>query len=212
VKALSPHSQIRVDVNGSWSAEHALMAINSIYEIIGDAFQYIEQPCETIEELRRVKGELKVPVKIAGDEVFRKAQDPFAVKVTDALDIMILKVAPLGGIRRSLELAAHHKLPTVVSSALESAIGLSYELKLAATLPELNYACGLGTGSLLQFDVADVTIVNGHITVQSLIPDQNALDTLRASDERFAWWQDRIRKTWSAGAAQWLERESEEWK
>ena len=91
-------------------------------------------------------------------------------------------------------------------------IGLSYELKLAATLPELDYACGLGTGSLLQFDVADVTIVNGHITVESLIPDENALETLRASDERFAWWQDRIRKTWSAGASQWLERESEEWK
>ena len=212
VKALSPHSHIRLDVNGSWSVDHACNAINAIYEIIGNSFQYVEQPCSTIEELRKLKSALKVPVKIAGDEVFRKVRDPFAVDISDALDIMILKVAPLGGIRRSLKLAEHHKLPTVVSSALESAIGLSYELKLAATLPELNYACGLGTGSLLQFDVADVTIVNGHITVESLIPDQNALETLRASDERFSWWQDRIRKTWSAGAEQWIEGESENWK
>lgn len=212
VKTLAPTSKLRVDVNGSWSVEHALNAINAIYDIVGESFEYIEQPCATLDELRQLKRSLVIPIKIAGDEVFRKAKDPFAVQVSDALDIMILKAAPLGGIRRSLALASHHKLPTVVSSALESAIGLSYELKLAAALPELHFACGLGTGSLLQFDVADLSIVNGQIAVESLIPDENALNTLKASDERFSWWQDRIRNTWNKGASHWLARESENWK
>jgi O-succinylbenzoate synthase len=184
----APKAAIRIDVNGLWSVEEALTHLYAYYEEIGP-FQYVEQPCATIEELRELKSKIKIPLRIAVDEAIRKAPDPFAVDLTDAADVVMLKVQPLGGIQRSLDIAAHHDLPVVVSSALESAIGIEYGLELAASIKDLTFDCGLATGSLLASDVAEHKIIDGQITLGQISPQLNGLDV---SSERFEWWKNRI--------------------
>lgn len=184
----APKAAIRVDVNGLWSVDEALTNLYAYYEEIG-SLEYVEQPCATVEELRELKRRIKIPLRIAADEVIRKATDPFKVDLTDAVDIVMLKVQPLGGIRRSLEIAQHHGLPVVVSSALESAIGIEYGLELAASISDLNFDCGLATGSLLTRDVAEHKIVDGKIALGQISPQ---LDGLDVSPDRFEWWKNRI--------------------
>ena len=185
VRNLSPHAAIRIDVNGLWSVDEAEMFINSVGEI-----QYVEQPCATIEELRELKK--RVDIKIVGDEVLRKADDPFKVDLSGAIDYLMLKVQPLGGIRRAHKLAEHHNLPVVVSSALESAVGINYGLILAASFEDMSFDCGLGTGSLLANDVAQLPIVDGKIQISDVNP---VLDGLDVSADRFEWWKNRIMRT-----------------
>ena len=121
--AINPNLLIRLDVNGGWSVAEAESSVARIIDEVGiDSIQYIEQPVATLEELRQ----LKLPIPVVGDEVIRKAHDPFALDLNGAVDILMLKVAPLGGIKRAMQIAAHHKLPVVVSSALESAVGISH--------------------------------------------------------------------------------------
>jgi O-succinylbenzoate synthase len=184
----APKAAIRIDVNGLWSVDEALTHLYAYYEEIGP-FQYVEQPCATVEELRELKSKIKIPLRIAADEIIRKAADPFAVDLTGAADVLMLKVQPLGGIKRSLEIAAHHGLPVVVSSALESAIGIEYGLELAAGIKELTFDCGLATGSLLSSDVAEHAIVDGKIALGQISPQ---LDGLDVSAERYEWWKNRI--------------------
>ena len=184
----APKAAIRIDVNGLWSVEEALTHLYAYYEEIGP-FQYVEQPCATVEELRELKRKIKIPLRIAADEVIRKAPDPFAVDLTDAADVVMLKVQPLGGIQRCLDIANHHGLPVVVSSALESAIGIEYGLDLAASISDLTFDCGLATGSLLASDVAAHEINDGKITLGQISPKIDGLDV---SPERFEWWKNRI--------------------
>ena len=184
----APKAAIRIDVNGLWSVEEALTHLYAYYEEIGP-FQYVEQPCATVEELRELKRKIKIPLRIAADEVIRKAPDPFAVDLTDAADVVMLKVQPLGGIQRCLDIANHHGLPVVVSSALESAIGIEYGLDLAASISDLTFDCGLATGSLLASDVAAHEISDGKITLGQISPK---LDGLAVSPERYEWWKNRI--------------------
>ena len=188
VRTLVPKAVIRVDVNGLWNVDEALRNLYSYYENIGP-LEYVEQPCATIEELRELKRMIKIPLRIAVDEIIRKAPDPFKVDLTEAADIVMLKVQPLGGIQRSLEIAAHHGLPVVVSSALESAIGIEYGLELAASISDLTFDCGLATGSLLARDVADHQILDGKIALGQTSPQ---LDGLDVSPDRFEWWKNRI--------------------
>ena len=185
IRELQPHAKIRIDVNGLWSVEQAEEFLSSVGEI-----EYVEQPCATIEELRELKS--RTSVKIVGDEILRKAVDPFDIDLTGAVDYLMLKVQPLGGIKRAHALAEHHKLPVVVSSALESAVGINYGLTLAASFQELHFDCGLGTGSLLAQDVAHLPIVDGMIQLTEFEP---ALDGLDVSAERFEWWKNRIMRT-----------------
>ena len=185
IRELQPHAKIRIDVNGLWSVEQAEEFLSSVGEI-----EYVEQPCATIEELRELKS--RTSVKIVGDEILRKAVDPFDIDLTGAVDYLMLKVQPLGGIKRAHALAEHHKLPVVVSSALESAVGINYGLTLAASFQELHFDCGLGTGSLLAQDVAHLPIVDGMIQLTEFEP---ALDGLDVSPERFEWWKNRIMRT-----------------
>ena len=185
IRELQPHAKIRIDVNGLWSVEQAEEFLSSVGEI-----EYVEQPCATIEELRELKS--RTSVKIVGDEILRKAIDPFDIDLTGAVDYLMLKVQPLGGIKRAHALAEHHKLPIVVSSALESAVGINYGVTLAASFQELNFDCGLGTGSLLAQDVAHLPIVDGMIQLTEFEP---ALDGLDVSAERFEWWKNRIMRT-----------------
>jgi len=188
----APKAAIRIDVNGLWSVDEALTNLYAYYEEIGP-FQYVEQPCATVEELRELKRKIKIPLRIAADEVIRKAPDPFAVDLTDAADVVMLKVQPLGGIQRCLDIANHHGLPVVVSSALESAIGIEYGLDLAASISDLTLDCGLATGSLLASDVAAHEISDGKITLGQISPK---LDGLDVSPERYEWWKNRIMRTW----------------
>ena len=194
--AVNPNLRIRLDVNGGWTVKQATESVARIVERFGvDKFQYIEQPVATVEELR----ELNLPIPVVGDEVIRKAKDPFAIDLSGAVDILMLKVSPLGGIERAKAIAAHHKLPVVVSSALESAVGISHGLKLAAALPELNYACGLGTGKLLSIDVAELPIVDGHMKVTTVNP--SGMLNLQAAPERRTWWESRIRDSFEVWQA-----------
>ncbi len=191
VRALRPHAKLRIDVNGNWDVATAVTNLRAIYENIGP-LEYVEQPCATIEELRELKGKLKLDIKIAGDEVLRKAADPFAVDLAGAVDILMLKVQPLGGIVRAHALAQHHNLPVVVSSALESAVGINYGLILAASFPEIKFDCGLGTGSLLSANVAQLPIVNGEIEITDFEPDFSRYEV---APERFEWWKNRVMNT-----------------
>jgi O-succinylbenzoate synthase len=185
LRSLRPNAKFRIDANGLLSVDQAV----SLLELVGD-IEYIEQPCATIEELRELKK--RINVKVVGDEVLRKAKDPFAIDLTGAVDYLMLKVQPLGGIKRAHQLAEHHKLPVVVSSALESAVGINYGLTLAVSFEEMNFDCGLGTGSLLAKNVADLPIVDGKIQISDVVPDFEGLDV---SADRFQWWKNRIMRT-----------------
>ena len=199
VRALLPKAKLRLDVNGAWSVDQALIALYEIYEEVGP-LEYIEQPCATLAELRQLKEKLVIDFKITGDEVIRKAKDPFAIDLQSAVDVLMLKVAPLGGITRAREIGAHHKLPMVVSSALDSAVGIGYGLQLAASLPSLEYACGLATGQLLSADVAAVPLENGELAVRAISPDADLLAKYAVPVERLTWWKERTKRAFYAGA------------
>jgi O-succinylbenzoate synthase len=199
VRALLPKAKLRLDVNGGWSVEQALVNLYAIYEEVGP-LEYVEQPCATLEELRTLKAKLNIEFKITGDEVIRKAIDPFAIDLQGAVDVLMLKVAPLGGISRAREIGAHHKLPMVVSSALDSAVGISYGLQLAASLPTLDYACGLATGQLLSADIAALPLKNGELAVHSISPDADLLAKYAVPIERLTWWKERTKRAFYAGA------------
>ena len=192
-----PKVKIRIDVNGSWSVKETLSNISAIYEVMGDLLEYVEQPVSSLSELKQLKEGMTVDVKIAGDEVLRKAKDPFAISLDGAIDILMLKVSPLGGIKRAVDLASHHKLPVVISSALESAVGISYGLALAARVPNLDYACGLGTSALFNQDVSDIPILNGAIKATSYPIDLDRVERYELKGERLEWWRNRISRVWN---------------
>jgi O-succinylbenzoate synthase len=185
IRQLQPQAKIRIDVNGLWSVDQAEEFLTLVGQI-----EYVEQPCATIEELRELKS--RTSVRIVGDEILRKAPNPFEIDLTGAIDYLMLKVQPLGGIKRAHALAEHHKLPVIVSSALESAVGINHGLMLAASFKEMNFDCGLGTGSLLAADVAHLPIVDGKIEISQFEPQ---LDGLDVAPDRFDWWKNRIMRT-----------------
>jgi O-succinylbenzoate synthase len=185
IRHLRPEAKIRVDVNGLWSVDQAEEFLSAVGEV-----EYVEQPCATLQELRELKK--RSSVKIVGDEILRKANNPFDIKLDGAVDYLMLKVQPLGGIKRAHALAEHHQLPVVVSSALESAVGINYGLILAASFEEINFDCGLGTGSLMAQDVAQLPIIDGEIEISDFEPQLAGLDV---APDRFEWWKNRIMRT-----------------
>jgi o-succinylbenzoate synthase len=191
IRSLGRKVNIRIDVNGLWSVEQALTNLYAFYENVGP-FEYVEQPCATLDELRELKSKIRIPLKIAVDEVIRKSADPFALDLQGAADIVMLKVQPLGGIKRAHAIAEHHKLPVVVSSALESAVGINYGLTLAASFEEMSFDCGLATGSLMAQDVAHLPTTNGLMQISEFEPQ---LDGLDVAPDRFEWWKNRIMRT-----------------
>ncbi|XRQ15014.1 o-succinylbenzoate synthase [Actinomadura welshii] len=170
--AVGPGGRVRIDVNGAWDVEHAARMIRALdrWEL-----EYVEQPCATLEELARVRRRVDVPV--AADESIRRAEDPLKVRAAEAADVAVLKVQPLGGVAAALRVAEACGLPVVVSSAVETSVGLAAGVALAAALPELPYACGLGTLSLLEGDVAadPLVPVAGEIAVRRPAVDEAAL-------------------------------------
>lgn len=169
--ALGPDGRIRVDANGAWSVDDALHRLRQLNRF---ELEYAEQPCATVTELAQLRRQLArrgVAVLIAADESIRRAGDPEQVVALEAADVAVLKVQPLGGVRRCLELADRLGLPVVVSSALESSVGLAAGVALAAALPELPYACGLNTATMFTTDVTDEPLVAeaGHIVVRPVV-------------------------------------------
>jgi len=196
VRDALPDGQIRVDANGAWDVDDAVAAIPVLDRAAG-GLEYVEQPCRTIEELARVRR--KVDVRIAADESIRRAEDPVKVAVAGAADVAVIKCTPLGGVRRALRVAEACGLPCVVSSALETSVGLSAGLALAGALPELDFACGLGTLSLFEGDVVGparaLTPVDGYLPVAPVTPtpDPALLDRYELRDPaRVRWWRDRL--------------------
>jgi O-succinylbenzoate synthase len=189
--ALGPRGAVRVDANGAWDVEQAVTAIRALDAAAG-GLQYVEQPCATLEELAAVRK--RVDVLIAADESIRRAEDPLRVAVAGAADIAVLKCAPLGGVRRALAVAEACGLPCVVSSALQTSVGLAGELALAGALPELPYACGLGTGALLSADVVELPLMPtaGWLPVPRRAPDPVLRGEVAADPQRTQWWLDRL--------------------
>ena len=201
--ALGPGGAIRVDANGVWDVDTAVRAIRQLDKAAG-GLQYVEQPCRTIEELAAVR--CRVEVRIAADESIRRAEDPLRVAVAGAADLAVLKCTPLGGVRRSLQVAEGAGLPCVVSSALETSIGLAAQLALAGALPELDFACGLGTRSLLCGDVVaeadSLRPAEGYLPVPRApaVPDPVLLKTHQLMDpQRATWWRERLGRVLRAG-------------
>ena len=188
VRALVP--TVRVDANGGWTVDEAEAAATAL--TASGPLEYIEQPCQTIEQLAEVRRRVDVP--IAADESIRKADDPLRVVRAGAADIAVLKVAPLGGVRKLLDIAEQIDIPIVISSALDSAVGIATGLSAAAALPRLEHACGLGTGALLMDDVVEpLTPVDGCLPVAPVSPDRARLETLAAAPDRRQWWIERMR-------------------
>jgi O-succinylbenzoate synthase len=189
--ALGPRGKVRVDANGGWSVDEAVRAIAAL-EIAAHGLEYVEQPCASVEDLAAVRRRVGVP--IAADESIRRAADPFRVVELEAADIAVLKVAPLGGVHACLRIAEQIGLPVVVSSAVDTSIGLAAGLALAAALPELPYACGLATTSLLDGDVvaSPLVPVDGLLPVGRQVLDPDAYDEVAADGETDARWQARF--------------------
>jgi O-succinylbenzoate synthase len=194
---LGPEGRIRVDANGGWNvdeAEHAIHALNTC------DLEYVEQPCATVDELAEIKKRVKyMGVPIAADESVRKASDPLEVARANAANILVIKAQPLGGATAALRIVAEAGLPVVVSSAIETSVGLSMGLHLAASIPDLEYDCGLGTAALLAADVIEAPLlpVDGRIAVRRVEPSQELLDLHAASPDRTAWWLARLERCYA---------------
>ncbi|GAB3588116.1 o-succinylbenzoate synthase [Calidifontibacter terrae] len=187
-------ARVRVDANGGWSVDEALAAIQSLR---GYDLEYVEQPCATVEELAELRTALArngIDVLIAADESIRKAEDPLRVKALGAADVAVMKVAPLRGVRNALAIAAQIELPVVVSSALDSSVGMSAGVAFAAALPDLPYACGLGTIELFAGDVVTDSLVPraGLLRPGTVTPDPELLERWAAPPQRVAWWRARV--------------------
>ncbi|MGY1843529.1 o-succinylbenzoate synthase [Modestobacter sp. SYSU DS0875] len=186
--ALGPAGAIRVDANAAWDVDTAADRLTALDRRVG--LEYAEQPVATVEELAALRR--RVDVRIAADEVVRRAVDPRRVPLREAADVVVLKVQPLGGVRAALEVAEAHGLPCVVSSALESSVGIAAGVALAAALPELPFACGLATVALFTADVASEPLlpVDGALPVTRSVPDRLAETTADPETERR--WRERL--------------------
>ncbi|HSF26929.1 MAG TPA: o-succinylbenzoate synthase, partial [Actinomycetes bacterium] len=196
--ALGPAGLVRIDLNGAWSLDDAVRLL-PIYAKAAGGLEYAEQPCATVEDLAALRRRVDVP--IAADESIRRAEDPLRVARLGAADVAVLKVQPLGGVRACLRIAEQIRLPVVVSSALETSIGIAAGVALAAALPELPHACGLATVGLLERDVvADPLVaVQGMIAVRRPAPDPDALAATRADAATEARWRERMAAVEAAG-------------
>jgi O-succinylbenzoate synthase len=189
--ALGTGGRVRIDVNGAWDVDTAARLVPR-YDTAAGGLEYIEQPCPDVEDLAALRRLVDVP--IAADESIRRAHDPLRVARLEAADIAVLKVQPLGGVRACLEIAEQIAMPVVVSSALETSVGIAAGVALAAALPELPYACGLATVGLLERDVVDdpLVAVDGVLPVRRPVPSRAALEAAGADETTSVWWRDRL--------------------
>jgi O-succinylbenzoate synthase len=189
--ALGPDGRIRVDANGAWDVDTAVTVLPLLERAAG-GLEYVEQPCASVEDLAVVRR--RTNVLVAADESIRRAEDPYRVKQLEAADVAVLKVQPLGGVRACLRIAEDIGLPTVVSSALETSIGLAAGVALAAALPELDYASGLATVGMLTDDVTDhgLEAVDGFVPVRRPVVSGERIARCAADADRDAHWRARL--------------------
>jgi O-succinylbenzoate synthase len=193
---LGASGRIRVDANAAWNVDDAVRAVTALAPY---GLEYVEQPCASVEELTALRLALAraaVDVLVAADESVRKAEDPLRVARAGAADVLVVKVAPLAGVAPALAIARESGLPVVVSSALDTAVGISAGLALAAALPDLPYACGLATAGLLAADVVHdrAVPVSGFLPVRAAVPDPDLLTQWAAAPDRRDWWLDRLKR------------------
>ncbi|WP_295010524.1 o-succinylbenzoate synthase [uncultured Microbacterium sp.] len=187
---MGAEGRIRIDANGGWNVDEAERAVHALAPF---DLEYAEQPCASVDELAELRTRIAyLDIPIAADESVRKATDPLAVARAGAADLLVVKAQPLGGIERALAIVAEAGLPVVVSSALDTAVGLSLGAALAAALPDLDYDCGLGTAALFADDVAEARPIAGTVSPARVTPDPAALTRLAAPADRRTWWIDRL--------------------
>lgn len=205
LRAARPGARIRLDANGRYTVAQARTALRAFSRF---ELEYVEQPAMAVEDLAQVREEIDREgwgIRIAADESIRKASDPLRVAAIGAADVVIVKVQPLGGVRSALSVIEASGLPAVVSSALDTSVGLSAGVALAASLPESARpdgsipACGLGTSALFRSDVADPPLraADGVLPVGRTAPSEERLSALAAAPERAQWWTERLRACWS---------------
>jgi len=184
--AIGSDGKVRVDANGGWDVDQAERMLRALAAF---DLEYAEQPCGTLDELAALR--FRVGVPLAADESIRRAEDPLAVRAAGAADIVVLKAQPLGGVRAALDIAASCGLPVVVSSAVETSVGLAAGVALAAALPELDYACGLATMSLLSGDVtaSPLAEADGQLPVRAAVVDPDELGRYEVDPAR---WRARL--------------------
>jgi O-succinylbenzoate synthase len=187
--ALGPAGQIRVDANAGWSLDEAVTALSELSRF---TLEYAEQPVASLEDMAALRRRVNVP--LAADESVRNAEDPLDIAGLEAADIVVLKVQPLGGVRSCLAVAEACGLPVVVSSAIETSVGIAAGLALAAALPELPYACGLATVALLDRDVSSTSLgaVDGTLPVSLSAPEPDLIATVQADAATVGWWERRL--------------------
>jgi O-succinylbenzoate synthase len=188
--AIGPEGKIRIDVNAAWDLETAAQRLASYARF---QLEYVEQPVKTLEEMVELRQRVDVP--LAADELVRLRPDPLEVAAMGAADILVVKVQPLGGVARTLDIAARARIPVVVSSALETSVGIYSGLLVASLLPELHYACGLGTVSLIEGDPTRAPLVsmNGELEVRRPEPDPDLLRRWRPDRDRAAEMLRKVR-------------------
>jgi O-succinylbenzoate synthase len=185
--ALGPQGAIRVDANAAWDVDTAVARIRELDRV---GLEYVEQPCPALEDLIALRR--RIDVRIAADEVVRRAADPLRVDLREACDVVVLKVQPLGGVRAALRVAEAHGLPCVVSSALESSVGIAAGVALAAALPDLPFACGLATVALFEDDVASAPLLPMDGALPVLRPEPDRLAAVAAGSDVDARWRERL--------------------
>lgn len=204
VSRLLPQAGLRADANGAWDLQQAVRGIDALAEVAHGRMEYVEQPVAGVEplaELREMLDSRGISVRIAADEALRKAEDPLRVARLGAADLIVVKAAPLGGVTRAAEVVRAAGLDAVVSSALDTSVGLTAGLALAARLDRLPYACGLGTAALLAADVVasplipqegrlEVPVRDGRVTAPE--PQAELMAAHRVEQQRHRWWEERL--------------------
>ena len=185
----------KMDANGGWDHESAVVALRAFAEFEP---AYVEQPVPTIPGLARLREAVDredLGVPIAADESVRKETDPLRVAAEGAADLIVVKAAPLGGPENALRVIRESGLPAVVSSALETSVGMSAGLALAAALPELSHGCGLGTASLFTGDLVAHPLIpeDGFLPAVRTEPDPARVERYAVGGERRDWWMERLR-------------------
>ncbi|UFS58028.1 o-succinylbenzoate synthase [Subtercola endophyticus] len=193
---LGTSGRIRLDANGGWNVDEAEHAIHALAEF---DLEYVEQPCASVDDLWEIRQRVKyMGIPVAADESVRKVEDPLEVARRGAADVLVIKAQPLGGIHSALDIVERAGLPVVVSSALDTSIGIAMGAHLAASIPNLEYDCGLATAALLAADVTAEPLVpvDGSIAVTRPVLDESLVQKSLATAERDAWWRDRLSRVY----------------